>query len=179
MIASFRALAAIAILPALSLAALAADVDAQPIPDAQERHGAASSPDREPRSYRMAALRDLSSVPVLEARDAVLTRRMRAYGFGIAATGALVTAGIIVSMAYGIDYCDDDCDGPRREWGRPAMLALISVGAVALAVGIPGLLAAGARRRAARQRIRTLTLTPTVSLSQRANAGGAMVQLTW
>ena len=132
----------------------------------------------EPASYRLASLRSLNSITELDARDAVLTRRLRGYGLGMVGSVALIVGGLFLAAEYSPLFCSDCERGFRPGVGGLGM-AVMSLGGLWLFAGVPSLITSGARRQTARRRIGALTMTPVASFSSQGNTGGATLQLTW
>jgi hypothetical protein len=132
----------------------------------------------EPVSYRLASLRSLNSTTELEARDAVLTRRLRGYGLGMVGSVAFIVGGLFLAAEYSPLFCSD-CEHEFRRGVGGLGMAVMSLGGLWLFAGIPSLITAGARRKTGRLRMGALTMTPVASLSPQGNMGGATIQLTW
>lgn len=155
-------------------------VNAQPLldPVAQQESAELTVPAAEPVSYRLASLRSLNSITELEARDAVLTRRLRGYGLGMVGSVALIVGGLFLAAEYSPLFCSD-CEHAFRPGVGGLGMAVMSLGGLWLFAGIPSLITAGARRRTGRLRTSALTMTPVASFSPQGNMGGATIQLTW
>lgn len=173
MTAISRAFAAVLIAIGLACALPTSDVNAQPPVDPPAQQESSESV-----SYRLASLRSLNSITELEARDAVLTRRLRGYGLGMVGSVALIVGGLFLAAEYLPLFCSDCEHSFRRGVGGLGM-AVMSLGGLWLFAGIPSLITAGARRHAARRRAGALTIAPVASFSPQGNMGGAMIQLMW
>lgn len=185
-----RSLVALSTFSALALAAPATGASAQAVPNAASPEhspdpGNPVPPDEASDSIRQRSLRlryvgNLDSSAELEAHEVILTRRLRAYGIALIAAVPTIVGGLWLASEYSPVFCKD-CES--RSTGHRAAgsfgWVLVALGVGALFVGLAGLPTAGARRNAARRRIRALELSPMAWFSPQESVGGAQLSLTW
>lgn len=121
----------------------------------------------------------LQELSELQARDAVLTRRVRAFGVSLGVSSLIMSVGTVMAVRN-VDVCIFGCGntpGEDRRLAAGGMLLLSGMaGGLASTVG---LIVSGTRRRRGRSRIDELRLTPIAAIGHGGTTGGVSLHLTW
>lgn len=185
-----RSLVALSMASALALATPTPGASAQvgpnaPSPEQSVELGNWGSQEEDSDSVRRRSLRlrregERRSLAELEARDAILTRRLRAYGVGLIAAVPAIVGGLWLAAQYSPVFCKD-CESRSSSHSAAGSFGwvLVALGAGALFVGIVGVPTAGVRRHEVRTRIRVLKLSPIVWISPEESVGGVQLSLAW